>query len=48
MKLTMRNEIILHIAKMKNLAIMWQTLKIWFEQQSGTRHLQLKIELTNL
>jgi len=31
MKLTMRNEIILHIAKITNLAIMWQTLKNLFE-----------------
>jgi hypothetical protein len=48
MKLTMKDEIILHITKTTNLAIMWQMLKNSFEQQSGARRFQLKIELTNL
>jgi hypothetical protein len=47
-KLSMRDEIILHIPKITNLGIMWQTLKNLFEQQSGVRHLYLNIELTNL
>jgi hypothetical protein len=47
-KLPMRDEIILHVAKIIILATMWQTLKNMFKQQSGAICLHLNIELTNL
>jgi hypothetical protein len=46
--LSVRDEIIPHIAGITDPAIVWQTLKNLFEQWSGARWLHLKTKLTNL